>query len=148
MLKVDFSIDPPTRDYLSQILKSVQWDGSEKGIDLLLKHRPHPSLIPLWAILIKEGRVVGFATLYLPPPPSLHFAPVFIANFVIEDALHHAGMGSFLLEKIELWCKLHFSSSALSKPPAVQKLTCALYTIILISILFSFPFKIDSMQSY
>lgn len=104
MLKVDFSIDPPTRDYLSQILKSVQWDGSEKGIDLLLKHRPHPSLIPLWAILIKEGRVVGFATLYLPPPQALHSAPVFIANFVIEDALHHAGMGSFLLEKIELWC--------------------------------------------
>lgn len=104
MLNVDFSIDPPSRDRLSQILQSVQWDSSEEGIDFLLKHRPHPSLMPLWAILMKEGGVVGFATLYLPPPESLQIAPVFVANFAIEDTSHGSGMGSFLLEKIELWC--------------------------------------------
>jgi hypothetical protein len=104
MLKVDFSMNPPSRGCLSRILKSVQWDSSEKGIDFLINYQPHPSLMPLWAILTQKGRVIGFATLYLPPPQSLQTAPVFIANFAIEDVLHRGGMGSFLLEKIESWC--------------------------------------------
>ena len=103
-IKVDFSIDPPPKEDLVRILQGVQWDAKDEAIDLMITHRPNPSLMAMWAMLMQEKKVVGFATLYLPPPQSLQTAPVFIGNFVIERVFHGSGRGSFLLLKIEQWC--------------------------------------------
>ena len=100
-----FSVDPPDKASLIRILSGVQWDASEAGINVMLKHRPHPSLFAVWAILMYEEAILGFATLYLPPPQSLDAAPVFIGNFVVESTSHRRGNGSYLLGQLELWCQ-------------------------------------------
>jgi hypothetical protein len=103
--RVDFSFDPPPKESIVRILESVQWDFTNEGVAAMISNLPHPSLLLMWAILIQDEEIVGFTTLYLPPPEFLQSTPVFIGNFVIENKCHHAGMGSFLFGEVEVWCR-------------------------------------------
>ena len=104
-LLVDFSLDPPSKILMAKILQGVGWDSEDAAVNTMVAHRPHPSLTSLWATLLQGGVMVGMATLYLPPPESLVNAPVFIGNFVVDGSTQHIGLGSFMLARIEEWCK-------------------------------------------
>jgi GNAT superfamily N-acetyltransferase len=103
--EIHFSIVPPGMEALKNIFKSVEWDTSTENLRAIIIQRPHPSMTSLWLTMMRNGFLVGVATLYLPPPQALAIAPVFIGNFVIQGDSHRVGLGSLMLEEIERWCE-------------------------------------------
>ncbi len=104
-LKVEFSITPPSKEIFNQIFERIDFDVPQDVSNLASKSSPHPSLVPVWALLTEDVKTVGLATIYLPPPQSLELAPVFIGNMAIEKKSQGKGLESFLLTQLVGWCQ-------------------------------------------
>lgn len=103
--EVNFSSRAPSKGFLKTFFEHAQVETSDAFIEGVIAYKPHPALSIMWAILKIQAREVALATLYLPPKNAPLFAPAFIGNFIVDTALRRAGVGSYLLQELESFCK-------------------------------------------
>ena len=103
-LLAEFSVTPPSNETFMRIFQGLDLGGAQDALSLANQSNPHPSLVPVWGMLLEDGQAVGLATLYLPPPQSLEVAPAFIGNIVIAQSSQGKDMESYLLSQVEQWC--------------------------------------------
>jgi GNAT superfamily N-acetyltransferase len=104
-LQVCFTAQAPSRTLLNTFFQQTNPEFSEGGVAEVIAYRPHPALTPMWATLKNEAGYIGIATMYLPPKPAIFAAPVFIGNFVIDEAFRRQGSGAYFLQALQNFCQ-------------------------------------------
>ena len=103
--ELNFSTTAPSKEFLKTFFEHAQVETSDVFIKSVITYKPHPALSVMWAILKNQASEVALATLYLPPKNAPLFAPAFIANFIVDTSHRRVGVGSYLLQELEYFCK-------------------------------------------